>query len=302
MLVELLKRQGVDASMSLPPDFDDRFQKGQYTGAIYGHGGGVNDPYYTLRLYQSSTVAVPGAHLVNFARWKNEAYDKIVDDVFVTDMRNKTAPAGALPQGDGDLAPRPAGHPAGPQHPPHPHEHDLLDRTGRRRRRPTSTAPSGTSPTRWCSGISSRRSSDRRARPASGGPTRRAGPSSREPLTPAGRRIRALVHARGSLGAVSASYLLRRIGVFLLIAWLAATLNFFLPRLTGQDPVRVKLLQQAQLGGYVQAGIDEMVKEYDRRFGLDRPLWEQYLTLPAATPPGSTSTTPSPTTPGPSTR
>jgi len=65
--------------------------------------------------------------------------------------------------------------------------------------------------------------------------------------------------------------------MFLLIAWLAATLNFFLPRLTGQDPVRVKLLQQAQLGGHVQAGIDEMVKEYDRRFGLDRPLWVQYL-------------------------
>jgi peptide/nickel transport system permease protein len=78
---------------------------------------------------------------------------------------------------------------------------------------------------------------------------------------------------------VSASYLLRRIGVFLLIAWLAATLNFFLPRLTGQDPVRMKLLQQAQLGGHVQAGIDEMVKEYDRRFGLDRPLWAQYLSF-----------------------
>jgi peptide/nickel transport system permease protein len=78
---------------------------------------------------------------------------------------------------------------------------------------------------------------------------------------------------------VSASYLLRRFGVFLLIAWLAATLNFFLPRLTGQDPVRVKLLQQAQLGGHVQAGIDEMVKEYDRRFGLDRPLWRQYLSF-----------------------
>jgi peptide/nickel transport system permease protein len=76
---------------------------------------------------------------------------------------------------------------------------------------------------------------------------------------------------------VSLSYLVRRAGVFLLIAWLAATLNFFLPRLTGQDPVRVKLLQQAQLGGHVQAGIEEMVREYDRRFGLDRPLWVQYL-------------------------
>jgi peptide/nickel transport system permease protein len=72
-------------------------------------------------------------------------------------------------------------------------------------------------------------------------------------------------------------YLVRRVGVFLLIAWLAATLNFFLPRLSGQDPVRVKLLQQAQLGGYVQAGIEAMIQEYDRRFGLDRPLWRQYL-------------------------
>ena len=67
--------------------------------------------------------------------------------------------------------------------------------------------------------------------------------------------------------------------MFVLIEWLAATLNFFLPRLTGQDPVRVKLLQQAQLGGYVQAGMEEMVREYDRRFGLDRPLWVQYLAL-----------------------
>jgi peptide/nickel transport system permease protein len=76
-----------------------------------------------------------------------------------------------------------------------------------------------------------------------------------------------------------AEYLVRRVGVFLLIAWLAATLNFFLPRLTGQDPVRVKLLQQAQLGGHVQAGIAELVREYDRRFGLDRPLWAQYLSF-----------------------
>lgn len=82
VLTEMLKRAGVDASMSLPPDFDDRFQKGQYTGAIYGHGGSVNEPYNTLKLYQSASVAVPGGHQVNFARWKNAAYDKIVDQMF----------------------------------------------------------------------------------------------------------------------------------------------------------------------------------------------------------------------------
>jgi len=77
---------------------------------------------------------------------------------------------------------------------------------------------------------------------------------------------------------MQAAYVARRFGVFLLIVWLAASLNFFLPRLSGQDPVRTKLLQQAALGGYVQGGIDEMTREYERQFGLDKPLWRQYLT------------------------
>ena len=61
------------------------------------------------------------------------------------------------------------------------------------------------------------------------------------------------------------AYVARRFGIFLLIVWLAATLNFFLPRLSGQDPVRTKLLQPAPLGGYVQGGIEEMVQEYEQR-------------------------------------
>jgi peptide/nickel transport system permease protein len=72
-------------------------------------------------------------------------------------------------------------------------------------------------------------------------------------------------------------YVIRRFGVFLLIVWLAATLNFFLPKLSGQDPVRTKLLEEASLGGYVHAGIEDMVKVYQQKFGLDKPLWQQYL-------------------------
>jgi peptide/nickel transport system permease protein len=74
-----------------------------------------------------------------------------------------------------------------------------------------------------------------------------------------------------------ADYVLRRIGFFLLIVWLAATLNFFIPRLSGQNPVRERLLEQAVLGGYVQPGMNEMVAEYERRFGLDQPLSVQYV-------------------------
>ncbi len=73
-------------------------------------------------------------------------------------------------------------------------------------------------------------------------------------------------------------YVLRRLVLFVIITWLAATLNFFLPRISGQDPVRERLLEQSMSGGYVHTGMEEMVERYEQEFGLDRPLWEQYLT------------------------
>ncbi len=88
VLSAILRRHGVAANLSLPPDFNDRFQKGQYVGSIYGHGGSIREPYDTLRLYQSQSIAVPGAHAVNFSRWKNPEYDKIVDEVYITDPKD----------------------------------------------------------------------------------------------------------------------------------------------------------------------------------------------------------------------
>jgi peptide/nickel transport system permease protein len=58
-------------------------------------------------------------------------------------------------------------------------------------------------------------------------------------------------------------YVLRRVGLFFIIVWLAASVNFFLPRLTGQDPIREKLMRE--------------VKTYEIKFGLDRPFYMQYL-------------------------
>jgi peptide/nickel transport system permease protein len=77
---------------------------------------------------------------------------------------------------------------------------------------------------------------------------------------------------------VPLSYVAKRFGMFFLIVWLAATVNFFLPRLGGQNPVRAMLVRQAALGGSVQTGLEAMVAEYDKKFGLTRPLWKQYLT------------------------
>ncbi len=70
---------------------------------------------------------------------------------------------------------------------------------------------------------------------------------------------------------------LRRIGLFFLVIFGAATLNFFLPRLAPGDPVRERLFRMSTTGGYTQQGIEEMVKAYQAQFGLDQPLWLQYL-------------------------
>ena len=73
-------------------------------------------------------------------------------------------------------------------------------------------------------------------------------------------------------------YILRRLILFVVVIWVAASLNFILPRLSSGDPVRSKLMQQAATGGAAQPGIESMVEEYQRKFGLDKPLWKQYLT------------------------
>jgi peptide/nickel transport system permease protein len=72
-------------------------------------------------------------------------------------------------------------------------------------------------------------------------------------------------------------YVLKRFAFFVIIVWLAATLNFFIPRLSSQNPVRERIIESAVLGGYVNAGMKEMVEEYEKRFGLDQPLWLQYV-------------------------
>jgi len=77
---------------------------------------------------------------------------------------------------------------------------------------------------------------------------------------------------------VSVSYIVRRFLIFLAVVWAAATFNFLLPRLGGQNPIREKLVSQSALSGAVQAGLEEMIKEFETKFGLDKPLWQQYLT------------------------
>jgi peptide/nickel transport system permease protein len=72
-------------------------------------------------------------------------------------------------------------------------------------------------------------------------------------------------------------YVLGRLGAFVLIVWAAATINFVVPRLASVDPVREQMLQAASGGGANAQRIEDVVASYNKRFGLDQPLWKQYV-------------------------
>lgn len=72
------------------------------------------------------------------------------------------------------------------------------------------------------------------------------------------------------------SFVFKRIGLLFLIIWSAASLNFFIPKMTPRNPLREKLLLEATRSGYIPPGFEEMVLAYETKFGLDKPLWQQY--------------------------
>jgi peptide/nickel transport system substrate-binding protein len=94
VIAEQLRRQGVDSSYTEAPDFFNRFgqPEGDWNTALFGHGGSVSsDPYFTLALYQSRSMAVPGQHQVNYSQWANADYDAVVDEMAATSPDNTEA-------------------------------------------------------------------------------------------------------------------------------------------------------------------------------------------------------------------
>lgn len=71
-------------------------------------------------------------------------------------------------------------------------------------------------------------------------------------------------------------YLLGRVGTLLVIIWLAVSINFVLPRLTPGDPIEERFTQMAQSSGG-QGDLSAMAEAYREKFGLNQPLWKQYL-------------------------
>ena len=71
------------------------------------------------------------------------------------------------------------------------------------------------------------------------------------------------------------TYFMRRIGMFFLVVLVAATFNFFIPRLAPGNPIGAITSRMANASSGIENG-KEMFEAYRVRFGLDQPLYIQY--------------------------
>lgn len=76
---------------------------------------------------------------------------------------------------------------------------------------------------------------------------------------------------------MTVDYVLRRLGIFALIIVVAVSINFLMPRVRPTNPVEQRLYEMAAQGGVNVGQIKEMIAIYNEKFGLDKPLWEQYV-------------------------
>jgi len=84
VVAEQLTKGGIVSSYIQPPDASSRMAEGNFECLMFGHGGSVRDPYFTMKLYQSSSVNIPGGHQVNFYHWENAEFDRLTDEVAKT--------------------------------------------------------------------------------------------------------------------------------------------------------------------------------------------------------------------------
>jgi peptide/nickel transport system permease protein len=74
-----------------------------------------------------------------------------------------------------------------------------------------------------------------------------------------------------------ARYAGRRLLLLLATVFIAMTVVFFVPRLVPGEPMAAIFANMASVGGSLNA--QAMIAEYRTRFGLDEPLWVQYISF-----------------------
>src|SRR5881227_467549 len=74
---------------------------------------------------------------------------------------------------------------------------------------------------------------------------------------------------------IDLGYFVRRIGMFFLVVFVAASFNFVIPRLAPGNPIGAITSRMANASSGIENG-QEMFEAYRKRFGLDQPLYIQY--------------------------
>jgi peptide/nickel transport system permease protein len=69
---------------------------------------------------------------------------------------------------------------------------------------------------------------------------------------------------------------IKRLLFLILVIWSAATITFFIPRLSSRNPIRERFAALARTGGFSPGDMETIVASYNAKFGLDKPLLEQY--------------------------
>lgn len=75
---------------------------------------------------------------------------------------------------------------------------------------------------------------------------------------------------------MSIKIILQRLVFLLLVIWSAATITFFIPRISTRNPIRERFGVLARSGGFSPQDMEQIVQSYNRKFGLDKPLIQQY--------------------------
>ena len=68
----------------------------------------------------------------------------------------------------------------------------------------------------------------------------------------------------------------KRVLFLLLVVWSAATIVFFVPRMSTTNPIRERFAELARTGGFSPADLEKIIESYSKQFGLEKPLLEQY--------------------------
>ena len=75
---------------------------------------------------------------------------------------------------------------------------------------------------------------------------------------------------------MSIKKVVQRLLFLVLVIWAASTITFFIPRLSPKNPIRERFNELAMSGGFSPADLEKIIASYNAKFGLDKPLLEQY--------------------------